>query len=137
MCASFCKDSKRYFVDSNGKLAFYNFNQEKSEWKLKVIDFGFKACIKMVALSFHFTLFLTTSGQVYSQGSNKKGELGLGFASRKEVNEPQPIAYFTKNTKEIVETVSVGLGHCVAKSKLGNVFSWGNNNYSQVSSKSV
>lgn len=66
------------------------------------MDFGFKTCIKMVALSFHFTLFLTTSGHVYSQGSNKKGELGLGFASRKEVNEPQLIPYFTKNTKEII-----------------------------------
>jgi hypothetical protein len=37
----------------------------------------------MVALSYNFSLFLTTSGQVFSQGSNKNGQLGLGFASRK------------------------------------------------------
>lgn len=47
------------------------------------MDLGFKSTIKMVALSYNFALFLTSGGQVYSQGSNKQGELGLGFASRK------------------------------------------------------
>ena len=29
------------------------------------------------------------------------------------------------------------MAHCVAKSKLGYVFTWGNNNFSQVTNKAV
>ena len=47
------------------------------------MDFGFKNTIKMVALSYNFAIFLTSGGQIYSQGSNKQGELGLGFISKK------------------------------------------------------
>jgi alpha-tubulin suppressor-like RCC1 family protein len=80
---AYCREGKRYFLDKNGKVHHYVYSEEKQGWKLKVMDLGFKNSIKMLALSYNFALFLTSSGQIYSQGSNKRGELGLGFASRK------------------------------------------------------
>jgi alpha-tubulin suppressor-like RCC1 family protein len=76
------------------------------------------------------------NGLVYSQGSNSYGQLGLGFRSKKPIKDPQIITYFQKN-KEIIEAVSVGMSHCVAKSKLGYIFAWGSNCFKQFSYKNV
>jgi len=38
-------------------------------------------------------MFLNTQGLVYAFGQNNKGQLGLGFASKKAVQQPQPVQY--------------------------------------------
>ena len=94
-------------------------------------SFGFINCIKSIALSYTFALFLNTQGLVYATGHNTKGQLGLGFASKKTVHQPQLIQHLQQQ-KEIIETISAGMAHVVAKSKLGYVYSWGDNAYQQV-----
>jgi len=37
----------------------------------------------------------------------------------------------------MIETISVGMAHSVAKSKLGYVYTWGDNCFQQVSNKNV
>jgi alpha-tubulin suppressor-like RCC1 family protein len=49
---------------------------------MRVVDFGIKASIKLVSASLNFVHFITANGLLYSQGKNKKGELGLGFCSK-------------------------------------------------------
>lgn len=34
--------------------------------------------------------------------------------------------------REFIESVSVGMGHSVAKSKLGYVYTWGDNSFGQL-----
>jgi len=61
-------------IDKDGKT--YHYVQTKTEsykWSLTALDFGSKLSVKTVAASYHFSLFLTTQGQVYSQGFNRKG----------------------------------------------------------------
>ena len=37
----------------------------------------------------------------------------------------------------MIETVSVGMGHVIVKSKLGYVYVWGDNCFKQISNKEV
>lgn len=113
----------------------YRENPE-GNYKLSTVDFGFKNCIKSVAVSYNFVLFLNSHGLLYSSGDNEKGQLGLGVVSRKSVGQPQLIKSLS-DMREIIETVSVGIGHVVAKSKLGYVYTWGDNCFGQVNNQPV
>ena len=100
------------------------------------VNFGFRNAIKQVAISYNFTMFLNQQGLLYAKGDNHKGQLGLGHISNQYVVEPQLVSYFQQQ-KEIIETVSVGMAHVVAKSKLGYVYTWGDNCFRQVSAQEV
>lgn len=76
----YSKDNKRYFVDNDGKTFHYN-----KENKQTLLNFNCQNSIKMIAVSYHFVVFLNNSGQLFSQGHNKKGELGLGVTSKREI----------------------------------------------------
>lgn len=100
------------------------------------MEFGFKNSIKALAVSYNFVVFLNFQGIVYACGDNSRGQLGLGVVSDKEVLQPQAVRYLSE-AKEIIETVSAGMSHVVAKSKLGYVYTWGDNCYRQVSNQEV
>ena len=89
-----------------------------------------------MSLSYGFVIFLNTQGLLYASGDNSKGQLGLGCFSKVKVVQPQLVSYFPQQ-KEMIETVSVGMGHVVAKSKLGYVYTWGDNCFQQVSNQLV
>lgn len=93
--------------------------------------FGNKAQIVYIASSYRFTHFLTSNGQLYSKGTNKNYQLGIN-SKVKFVEDPILNEYFLKQ-KEMLETVSVGMGHTIVKSKLGYVYSWGDNRFGQSS----
>ena len=131
------RGEERFFVDKNAKAYEYVQDEFELDWSLEPVDFGGRVAIKSIAASYEFTLFLSTSGQIYGRGSNRKGELGLGRTFGRELTEPVQIPYFAKNSKEMIESVSVGMAHAVAKSKLGYVYTWGDNCYQQVTSKAV
>jgi alpha-tubulin suppressor-like RCC1 family protein len=54
---------------------------------IKLINFDIKIKINYVVSSYNFTHFVTMSGQLYSIGSNRFGQLGVGDQV-KEVVEP-------------------------------------------------
>ena len=70
-----------------------------------------------------FSVALTASGEVYSWGINRKGELGLGFCCDDGVNVP--ILITPLNGKEVV-SVSCGVNQMLALTMSGEIFSWGN-----------
>jgi len=86
-----CKGSQRYFIEGEGKV--YHYYQHEQEWKFAPFSFGLRSSIKSIALSYSFAMFLNTQGLVYAFGQNNKGQLGLGFASKKAVQQPQPVQY--------------------------------------------
>lgn len=83
------KGNQRYFIEGDGKV--YQYEKKEEEWKLAPVSFGFRNQIKCIALSYTFVLFLNNHGLVYSSGNNTKGQLGLGFASNKIVQQPKLI----------------------------------------------
>ena len=44
--------------------------------------------------------------------------------------------YFV-NKKESIETISVGMGHSIARSKLGYAYMWGDNRFGQISTEKI
>ena len=44
---------------------------------------------------------------------------------------------YLQQQKEMIETVSIGMAHVVAKSKLGYVYTWGDNCFRQVNAQEV
>lgn len=52
---------------------------------MKSLEISEKASIVSIAVSYNFTIFLGTNGQVYSQGANNFGQLGLGVVNKNPV----------------------------------------------------
>jgi alpha-tubulin suppressor-like RCC1 family protein len=46
---------------------------------MDIIEIPNKVSINEVAASYFFVHFLTNTGNVFSKGKNRRGELGLGF----------------------------------------------------------
>ena len=119
------KGLNRFYADYEGQSFQKNLN------KIEKVYFGLKVHVSQIISSYSFTHFLSSAGQIYSMGENKRGQLGIGRTSspilRPVVNE-----FFT-GKKEMIESVSVGLSHSVARSKLGYVYMWGCNKLGQVS----
>lgn len=70
-------------------------------------------------------MLTTDDGKLYSWGSGKYGELGLG-AAKFEVNQPLEIIIAPDLPKPIVQ-VSCGNGHAFAVDSVGNLYGWGQN----------
>jgi alpha-tubulin suppressor-like RCC1 family protein len=76
--------------------------------------------IAVAAGNFH-TLCLTTSGNIWAWGRNKKGELGLG-SDIESTGTPRLVASL-KNEK--ISAIAAGAEHSLALSTTGEVYSWG------------
>jgi alpha-tubulin suppressor-like RCC1 family protein len=73
------------------------------------------------------TLCLTADGMLHGAGSNKRGELGHGDLDHSSAFVQVPIP-----GGRTVKQVSAGRNHVVAWCHDGSLFSWGDNNYGQV-----
>ena len=69
--------------------------------KPKLLEFGDKVLINSICASYTFVHFLSTSGVLYSKGSNIHGQLGLGFASENAIEKPTVNSFF-KAKKEMI-----------------------------------
>lgn len=79
--------------------------------------------IDFVACGDNFVMLLTTQGLVFSFGKAcSEGQLGHG--DRRERLAPELINSF-KELGERIQAISCGYKHCVAKSSLGKVYTWG------------
>ena len=75
-----------------------------------------------VSAGHNFLVILAISGIVYSLGNNSEGQLGLGDCLHRHSPE---INSFLVSQKEKVAGISCGLSHCLARTSLGKVYSWG------------
>ena len=164
-----------YYQLANGKNSKYLFNTEESSSKktnqsnfsiipstsnntiskaLKNITNLFTALspipieiskIKTISCGDGFTLFLSTTGVVYSVGRNDKGQLGYEIQNNSALfvdgikcnNKVTSIDFFVKN-KIIIKDIACGSDFCFALEYLNpdnindGVFSWGNNELHQL-----
>lgn len=87
------------------------------------IKFGTK--FKTVSIYYSHTLAIDESGNLWSWGSNTKGQLGDGTTSDK--SSPVKIKSGTK-----FKYISAGTAHSMAIDESGNLWTWGNNKYGQL-----
>ncbi|KAL4450307.1 hypothetical protein ABPG74_009013 [Tetrahymena malaccensis] len=108
-----CRMNSAFIILNNGSV--YT-NQKYSPYQK--INFAQK--VERVSCGFNFTIFLTTSHQIYSYGKNQHGQLGLGdFVQRKE---PTLIPFFKTNQ---INQVECGFAHVVCQTNYGRVYVWG------------
>ena len=78
-----------------------------------------------------FSVGLTTSGQVWTWGSNIYGELGTG-ASKQSADEPEHVT-----SLENIVCIGAGYYHAVALDNQGKIYTWGLNNAGQLGNNST
>lgn len=78
----------RFYVDYEGKA--YQKNGPEGP---KLIQLGPKVQVAYIVASYSFTHFLTSTGHLYSMGSNANGQLGIETA-KPEATEPVLNEYF-------------------------------------------
>eukprot|EP01017_Pseudomicrothorax_dubius_P010486 TRINITY_DN13752_c0_g1_i2.p1 TRINITY_DN13752_c0_g1~~TRINITY_DN13752_c0_g1_i2.p1 ORF type:complete len:418 (-),score=78.49 TRINITY_DN13752_c0_g1_i2:19-1272(-) len=86
-----------------------------------------------VACGENFTLVLTESGQVFSFGRNTHGQLGLGIAGNEAVYAPTLLKALAGRR---VRGISAGVNHAAALTIDDELFMWGFNFFSQITSES-
>jgi alpha-tubulin suppressor-like RCC1 family protein len=82
--------------------------------------------ITNIACCYYDTIFLDSTGQVYSCGLNNYGQLGHGHRTR--LITPTLIQYFVDN-KIIIRNIACGSEHVLFLDSTGKVYSCGNNGY--------
>lgn len=80
--------------------------------------------VKSVACGFRHTLILTHTGNVYSCGSNHRGQLGISYLRLNNKLDLPPI-----------DKIACGDNHSVAITIDGDVYAWGANDYGQLGLK--
>ncbi|XP_075163815.1 HECT and RLD domain containing E3 ubiquitin ligase 4 isoform X2 [Haematobia irritans] len=83
------------------------------------------SCVTKVSCGRWHTLFLTSSGKVYSCGSNDNGQLGHELPTKR----PQLIEELENY---MITNISCGARHSMALNEWGQIFSWGHNDYGQL-----
>ena len=91
----------------------------------KIDLFDDKHVIKVHAGEYH-SLALTSSGEVYSWGSNSNGQLGLDSVSERYYS-PVKIGGIPK-----IKALAAGSKHTLLLSEAGDVYSFGGNEYGQL-----
>ncbi|XP_043466153.1 probable E3 ubiquitin-protein ligase HERC4 isoform X1 [Leptopilina heterotoma] len=84
--------------------------------------------VVQIACGLKHALALTNNGELYSWGSNKEGQLGLGPNIKKEL-KPKLISSLVGIP---IAFIACGGYHCIVVSKSGAIFGWGRNNFGQL-----
>eukprot|EP01084_Bolivina_argentea_P201206 343968_1 len=92
----------------------------------KINGFNNEQIIKIKA-SMH-SLFLSSSGNVWSCGLNNCGQLGLGH--EKNISTPTLIKYFVENKIKVIDIAS-GSHHSLCIDSKNTIYSWGDNGVGQ------
>ena len=92
------------------------------------IKLNFQLKVARVSVGEYFTILLTTRGKVYSFGGfNESGELGRKLNDKEERSIPNIVEGNIKNVS--IVQISCGYFHTIARSNIGNIYSWGNNQW--------
>ncbi|XP_059219766.1 probable E3 ubiquitin-protein ligase HERC4 isoform X1 [Stomoxys calcitrans] len=90
------------------------------------------SCVVQVSCGRWHTLFLTSSGKVYSCGSNDNGQLGHELPTKRPRMSLPIFKLIEELDNYIITNVSCGARHSLALSEWGQIFSWGHNDYGQL-----
>nr|XP_031849691.1 probable E3 ubiquitin-protein ligase HERC4 isoform X1 [Nomia melanderi] len=121
------KDGQIYSCGNND---YGQLGHNKETRKLQLIDApGLDAfAFKKVACGAHHTLAINEWGQLFSWGSNVKGQLGLNSET---IMECTPRIVKALGTSVIVQ-VACGMKHTIALTNNGELYSWGCNKEGQL-----
>jgi hypothetical protein len=72
-----------------------------------------------------FSVALSKKGEVFTWGSNDKGQLGLGDQLPR--TQPEQVRF-----QSSIVQISVGLQHCIAVTKNLQLYGWGDNKFGQI-----
>lgn len=114
---------------------YTNFNMFDASDKSQ-IDLGYDETIIMVSVGDEHSGLLTSYGRLYMWGDNRYGKLGDG--SYGDQYTPVEITeYFNLTPGEKIIQIALGLEHSMALTNLGNVYTWGSNEYGQLGNNSI
>jgi len=90
-----------------------------------------------MSLGTSHSVALTSSGRVFTWGSNQDGELGTGYLDNDFypllISTPTEITdKFNLSESETIISMSAGHDHTLALSSTGRIFSWGSNEFGQL-----
>ncbi len=85
-----------------------------------------KYCVTepQIAAGWYHTLVSTSSGNLYTWGENKYGQLGLGNNNDQNQNTPQLVQL--PNGEQVIQ-MAAGFGHTLALTSSGRLYAWGEN----------
>ena len=107
-----------------GNPALEDTNDPKSQSKQPLPRFcTYGITIREISCGQEHTAFITDLNYLYTVGSNRFGQLGVG-QHIKSKNSPVLVEYFVQQNKG-VSSVSCGSNHTVITSLTGQVFTWG------------
>ena len=108
----------------NGEAYAWPFQRGNTTFSLPVkMPFSDKVKISRVSCGYNFGFFISSQGLVYALGKdNSEGQLGLGHIYPRDVPE---LILSLKDAGERIDYLECGFKHCVAKSSLGKMYTWG------------
>ena len=100
----------------------WGFNYEKDKYSNEPIHVPLPEPVVEVALGHTHIMALSTSGNVYTLGTNTSGELGIGNNIPKGIDTP----VLVKLPEKIVQ-IDAGINTSAALSETGKLYMWGGN----------
>ena len=116
--------------NNNGQLG--TGNNDNSNTPVSVLSSGVRngKSISKVVTGGYYAYALASDGSLFAWGSNEHGQLGTG--NRIATNSPAAIITSGFLNGKTVTSIGCGYEHSLALDTYGNVYSWGDNIYSEL-----
>ncbi|KAL7065418.1 hypothetical protein AAHC03_05812 [Spirometra sp. Aus1] len=124
---SFAANDEELFGVTDDNFVFSVPASMTESGKKAHLSFPLSVKVKSVACGAGFALFLTPSGVLFSKGIGSRGQLGHGDLESRDT--PEIISALQPVT---VVSIACGLWHCACLSDVGDVYTWGSNEYGQL-----
>lgn len=119
------KEGVNYVLTATNKLYSWP-NITNSERSYRPVEMPIPESTKILTIDTgnDYLLVLSTTGLVYSLGSNNSGELGTGDTEPR--SELTLLRYLRDQSEKVVE-ISSGFKHSICRTALNRIYTWGNN----------
>ena len=123
-CVS-AKENTNYVLTASHRLYTWP-SKSDNQLSYKPIELPVPDSIKIMSIGVgsDFLLCLTSTGLIYSMGTNAFGELGLGDNVTRD--QLTLVRYLRDHSEKVVE-VSCGFKHSICRTALNRIYTWGNN----------
>lgn len=92
--------------------------------------------VRTASAGAYHSLVVTRDGNIFSFGSNDRGQLGTGNFNPRPDFHSTPIKVDIGKGIHVV-AVAAGQAHCIALDKEGQIFSWGSNKHGQIGTTNI